>query len=323
MLASPTTSEDDSSIDIILRATPLMLAGSTISCRERYAGGPLAPRHGMLVRKDINQKPIPEPLSHISERIWTAEKKVGLAIMLLSSETASIMLQTTLGGKVRWPETAGELAEIKAGFQALRGLPNCYGAIDATYINIHLPKNETNESWYDRYGNYNMLVQGIVDANMRFLDVNIGWLGSCNDKRVLQNFGFYRLCQGRERLAGPSFIHENLSIQEYIVGDGGYVLLPWLLIPFHGLCCNLPVIVVRSPDLLTLPSIIQACCILHNMLMDLANEREAEVGEIDVSDPLQDNPFVSEVGDEVSDTREGIEMRESMREYLDVQGLTD
>ncbi|MCO5599616.1 hypothetical protein L7F22_053722 [Adiantum nelumboides] len=275
MLTSPTTPEDDSSIDIIMRATPLMLAGSAISRRERYAGGPLAPGHGwyvkprstihwwnhfvfharvdderwremfcltyhmftslvQLVRNDINQKPIPEPLSHIPGRIWTAEKKVGLAIMLLSlannqhhvancfgcghSIVSKILHQfvaaliKNAGGKVHWRETAGELVEIKAGFQAFRGLPNCCGAIDAIHINMHLPKIETNESRYDRYGNYSMLVQGIVDANIRFLDVNIGWPGLCNDKRVLQNSGFYRLCQGRERLAGPSFNHENLSI---------------------------------------------------------------------------------------------------------------
>ncbi|MCO5574777.1 hypothetical protein L7F22_028569 [Adiantum nelumboides] len=198
--------------------------------------------------------------------------------------------------------TACDLTKIKAGFQAVCGLPNCCGAIDATHINIHLSKNETNESWYNRYGNYSMVVQGIVDANMRFLDVKIGWPGSCNDKRVLQNSGFYRPCQGREHLAGPSFNHENLSIQEYIVGDGGYVLLPWLLIPYsrpmlqstshcrYNFFHSSTRIVVeqafgrlketwkflggtsRSPNLLTLPSTIQACCILHNMLMDLANE---------------------------------------------------
>ncbi|MCO5612795.1 hypothetical protein L7F22_067065 [Adiantum nelumboides] len=207
-----------------------------------------------LVRDDIHQKPIPEPLSHIPGRIWTAEKKVGLAIMLLSSgnsqhhvancfgcgrSTVSKFLHQFVaaliknaGRKLRWPETAGELAQVKDGFRALRGLPNCCGAIDATHIKMNLPKNETNESWFDRNGNYSMLVQGIVDANMRFLDVNIGWPGSCNDKHVLRDSGFYRLCQGRNRLAGPTFVHEDLSIQEYIVGDGGYVLLPWLVIPY-------------------------------------------------------------------------------------------
>ncbi|KAI5061263.1 hypothetical protein GOP47_0023768 [Adiantum capillus-veneris] len=78
---------------------------------------------------------------------------------------------------------------------------------------MYLPKNETNEAWYDRYGNYNMIIQGIVDANMKFLDMNIGWPGSCNDKRILRNSGFYRLCQGRERLVGQPFVHEDLSIQ--------------------------------------------------------------------------------------------------------------
>ncbi|MCO5585563.1 hypothetical protein L7F22_039497 [Adiantum nelumboides] len=81
--------------------------------------------------------------------------------------------------------------------------------------------------------------------------------------------------------------------------------------------------IVRCSNLLTLPSTIQACCILHNMLMDLANEREDVVCQIDVNDPLLDNPFVPEPGGEVKDTPEGIQMRESTREYLDVQGLTD
>ncbi|MCO5600630.1 hypothetical protein L7F22_054745 [Adiantum nelumboides] len=207
-----------------------------------------------LVCDDIHQKPIPEPLSHIPGRIWTAEKKLGLAIMLLSSGNSQhhvancfdcgrstvskflhqfvVVLIKNLGRKLRWPETAGELAQVKDGFRALLGLPNCCGAIDATHINMNLPKNETNKSWFDRKGNYSMLVQGIVDANKRFLDVNIGWLGCCNDKHVLRNSGFYRLCQGRERLAGPTSIHEDVSIQEYIVGDGGYVLLSWLVIPY-------------------------------------------------------------------------------------------
>ncbi|MCO5576673.1 hypothetical protein L7F22_030488 [Adiantum nelumboides] len=166
-----------------------------------------------------------------------------------------------------------------------------------------------------------MLVQGIVDANMRFLDVNIGWPGSCNDKRVLRNSGFYRLCQGCNRLAGPTFVHEDPSIQEYIVGDGGYVLLPWLVIPYpramlqstshrryNFLHSSTRIVVerafgrlketwkflggtVRCPNLLTLPSTIQACCILHNMLMDLTDEQDPEVCQIDVNDPLLDNPL--------------------------------
>ncbi|MCO5609337.1 hypothetical protein L7F22_063563 [Adiantum nelumboides] len=234
MLARAPETEDDSSIDIAMCSMPLILAGSTVSPRPRYAGGTLAPEHGwyvkprstihwwnhfvfhasadderwremfrlpyqlftslvQLVRDDINQKPIPEPLSYIPGCIWTAEKKIA-------------------GRKLCWPETTCELAQVKDGFRALRGLPNCCGAVDATHINMNLPKNETNKSWFDRNGNYSMLAQGIVDAIMRFLDVNIGWPGSCNDKRVLWNSSFYKLYQGRERSAGPTFVHEDLSI---------------------------------------------------------------------------------------------------------------
>lgn len=75
-------------------------------------------------------------------------------------------------------------------------------------------------------GNYSMVMQAIVDSRMRFIDVNIEWPGSCNDERIIRNSGFYCKCQGGERLLGPPFEFHGLSIPEYIVGDGGYVLHP-------------------------------------------------------------------------------------------------
>ncbi|GLJ08613.1 hypothetical protein SUGI_0092320 [Cryptomeria japonica] len=61
-----------------------------------------------------------------------------------------------------------------------------------------------------------------------------GWPGSINDARLLRNSAFYRLCEGGERLNGMSVSIGSSSIREYIVGDGGYPLLPWLITPFSG-----------------------------------------------------------------------------------------
>ncbi|MCO5576469.1 hypothetical protein L7F22_030279 [Adiantum nelumboides] len=72
-----------------------------------------------------------------------------------------------------------------------------------------------------------------------------------------------------------------------------------------------------------LPSTMQACCILHNMLVDLVDEPKAEVCQIEMNDPLLDNPFAPDMGSEVDDTPKGIQMREILREYLDAQGIKD
>lgn len=68
---------------------------------------------------------------------------------------------------------------------------------------------------------------------MKFLDFNVGWPSSCNDKRVLRDSRVYILSQGEGRLKGAPFTFQKMSIPEYIVGDGGYVPLPWLIIPFQ------------------------------------------------------------------------------------------
>ncbi|KAI5084581.1 hypothetical protein GOP47_0000750 [Adiantum capillus-veneris] len=246
--------------------------------------------------------------------IFTVEKKVAIAVMVhqethyhvanafgCGRSTVTTFLHEFVcslvhrgGHLIKWPTTESEMRDVKDGFRALRGLPNFCGAIDCTHINMDLPRNEQSEPWRDRYGNYSMIMQGIVDSNMRFLDVNSGWPGSCNDKRVLRNSGMYRLCQGGDRLRGASFEFQEFSFPEYIIDDGGYVLLPWLMIPFQRPeLCTWQILkgTIRSPDIQKLPNVILACCILHNMLVSLTDEPvDLQEHEIDLKDPLVDNP---------------------------------
>ncbi|KAH9303154.1 hypothetical protein KI387_014737, partial [Taxus chinensis] len=60
------------------------------------------------------------------------------------------------------------------------------------------------------------------------------WSGSVNDSRLLRNSNFYRMCEGGERLNGISVPTGLLNMREYIIGDGGYLLLPWLIMSFSG-----------------------------------------------------------------------------------------
>eukprot|EP01018_Ginkgo_biloba_P022151 Gb_19878 [translate_table: standard] len=132
------------------------------------------------------------------------------------------------------PTNLNSLHQIKEGFFLNQGFPNCCGAIDATHIQMDLPYNESLVDWYDRVHNYSMLVQDIVDSNMLFLDICIGWPRSLNDTHLLRNSSFYRLCEGGERLNGHLVSIGTIDMREYIVGDGGYPLLPWLIIPFQS-----------------------------------------------------------------------------------------
>eukprot|EP01018_Ginkgo_biloba_P017335 Gb_23339 [translate_table: standard] len=195
----------------------------------------------------------------IKSRVLLVEKQVAIAILILATRMTMLTISELFGcGKttvikvikkfvfskkradnlIQWPTDLNSLHQIKEGFHLKQGFPNCCGAIDATHIQMDLPYNESSVDWYDREHNYSMLVQAIVDSNMWFLDICIGWLGSLNNTCLLRNSSFNRLCERGERLNGHLVSIGTIDMREYIVGDDGYPLLPWLIIPFSGAVTN-------------------------------------------------------------------------------------
>ncbi|GLJ18598.1 hypothetical protein SUGI_0331210 [Cryptomeria japonica] len=72
------------------------------------------------------------------------------------------------------------------------------------------------------------------EDNKKHRATSKGWLGSVNDSRLLRNSGFYRMCEGGQRLNGHPVAIGSLNMREYIIGNGGYPLLPWLITPLSG-----------------------------------------------------------------------------------------
>eukprot|EP01018_Ginkgo_biloba_P040496 Gb_15801 [translate_table: standard] len=196
----------------------------------------------------------------IKSRVLSVEKQVAIAILRLASGMTMITISDLFGcGKstmikvvkkfvfslkkrtgnlILWATDLASLHQIKEGFCFKQGFPNCCGAIDTTHIQMDLPYNESSVDWYDCEHNSSMFVQAIVDSNMQFLDICTGWPRSLNDTRLLRNSSFYRLCEGGGRLNGHLVFISTIDMREYIVGDGGYPLLPWLIVPFLGAVTN-------------------------------------------------------------------------------------
>ncbi|XP_010253295.1 PREDICTED: putative nuclease HARBI1 [Nelumbo nucifera] len=209
---------------------------------------------------------------------------------------------------LRWPATETEMTEIKSKFEKIRGLPNCCGAIDTTHIMMCLPSvDPSNDVWFDHEKNHSMVLQAIVDPEMRFRDIVTGWPGSLNDSIVLQNSGFFKLCEKGKRLNGKKMkLSEGSEVREYIIGDVGFPLLPWLVTPYQGKDLSesstefnkrhfaTRVVAHRAlarlkemwrivqgvmwrPDKHKLPRIILVCCLLHNIVIDLEDEVQDEM----------------------------------------------
>lgn len=209
---------------------------------------------------------------------------------------------------LQWPSTELEMEEIKTKFEKIRGLPNCCGAIDTTHIMLCLSTvDDANDAWYDREKNQSMVLQAVVDPDMRFRDIVTGWPGNMNDSAVLRNSGLFKLCENGSRLNGKKImLSEGSEVREYIIGDAGFPLLPWLITPYQGkdlaetkaefnkrhfatrmvaqrAIARLKEMwriiqgVMWRPDKHKLPRIILVCCLLHNIVIDLEDEVQDEI----------------------------------------------
>lgn len=270
----------------------------------------------------------PSGLINIEGRLLSVEKQVAIALRRLASGESQVSVGAAFGvgqstvsqvtwrfiealeerarHHLKWPDSS-RMEEIKSKLEASFGFPNCCGAIDATHIIMTLPTVQTSDDWCDPENNYSMLLQGIVDHEMRFLDIVTGWPGGMTVSRLLKCSGFFKLCDSGERLNGNiRTLSGGTKIREYIVGGVGYPLLSWLITPYesNGLSTSMSefngmheaarLLAVKAfsqlkgswrilnkvmwrPDKRKLPSIILVCCLLHNIIIDTGDKLHPDV----------------------------------------------
>ncbi|CAI0411411.1 unnamed protein product [Linum tenue] len=239
---------------------------------------------------------------------------------------------------LQWPASEVEIGQIKNKFKKIRGLPNCCGAIDATHILMTVPTvNHSHEVWLDREKKFSMVLQAVVDPEMRFRDVIVGYPGSLSDAVILQSSGFFKLCEEGKRLNGKKKeLMEGTELGEYIVGDAGFPLLPWLITPFqhaapgHQVDFNKRHSASRSvakialarlkemwriihgvmwlPDKNKLPRIVFVCCLLHNILIDMEDKELNGVPSSRDHDPDYRQQFCESVSEPGSEIREKLSL---------------
>ena len=97
-------------------------------------------------------------------------------------EVCAAIVQQLLKVYIKFPE-GEELDPVVLGFKRKIAIRQCVGTIDGSHIPICGPAGNQTD-FYNRKCWYSV-VQGLVDANYRFLDINIGWSGSIHDARIL------------------------------------------------------------------------------------------------------------------------------------------
>ena len=205
---------------------------------------------------------------------------------------------------LKWPTVTERQIERK-GFEEIQGFKNCIGAIDCTHVYMKLFAKNKATDYCDRTGFFSTVMQAVVDSKMGFLNVAVGFPGSIHDTRIINNTSFWRK---RATLFNGPMIHlpgSTEPISEYIVGDAGYTLSQYIMIPLSGRQLNddqelfnkkhsqTHIVVertfgrwkqtwamfdskVKRPVLRRLYEAMVATCVLHNMLVECGEIYEGQ-----------------------------------------------
>ena len=179
------------------------------------------------------------------------------------------------------------------GFESRWGFPQCVGAVDGSHIPVRPPAlNYTN--YYNHKGWYSILVQAVVDHEYLFRNLNVGWPGCVHDARVFANSSLFEAATVNHILHGDNHMILGYNIPPLLIADSAYPHLPWILKPYTNNGSLTPeqknfnyrlsrarivsenafrrlkarwrrLIKLNDMDVATVPDVVVACCILHNI----------------------------------------------------------
>nr|XP_020168297.1 disease resistance protein RGA2 isoform X3 [Aegilops tauschii subsp. strangulata]XP_020168298.1 disease resistance protein RGA2 isoform X3 [Aegilops tauschii subsp. strangulata] len=181
-------------------------------------------------------------------RVLSLQDRVAVALRMLNSGESPVTIGSSLGvdestlslvtqvflkamweramHHCSWPGSA-KMQKLKCKFDKIHGLPNCCGVLHTAHITV----GSTN---CDGKENDGILVQAIVDAVMRFTDIWWNLTGSMNKSNILRDSELLEKCENGAWLNGSMLrLSDGSDVGEYIIGNAGYTLRPWLLTPYQ------------------------------------------------------------------------------------------
>jgi len=221
---------------------------------------------------------------------------------------------------IYWPSEP-ECAAIALELHELHHFPCVEGFIDGTHIKIVKPKHHE-VVFVNRKDFHSINVQICGNGRLMITDVVAKWPGSVHDSRILKTSSLYDKFKQQQLPRLPNGV---------ILGDSGYPLLTWLLVPIveypamtaseklynkthrstRSMIERIIGILKRRwaclKELRMKPAkcceITVACCILHNYCRDLPiNDEEGQLDDIGLDD-------CSNNGQETEETEEGKQQR--------------
>ena len=111
--------------------------------------------------------------------------------------------------------------------------PHAVGALNGKHIAIKKPKKSDSE-YFNYKGYFSLVLLALVDADYKFLLVNVGASGSSDDAQIFNGSKLRRRIEnGRLGLPPPKPLGPGRpDLHYFLLGDDAFALMPWLVKPY-------------------------------------------------------------------------------------------
>ena len=131
------------------------------------------------------------------------------------------------------PKTEAQWRNIAKEFEDKWNFPNCIGALDGKHINMICPRN-SGSYYFDYKGFFSIVLMGLVDADYKFIYMDVGCNGSISDGGVFRNGQLSKALEKNTLNIPPAEILPNSTkkLPFVVVGDDAFPLKKYLMKPY-------------------------------------------------------------------------------------------
>ena len=133
--------------------------------------------------------------------------------------------------------TPEEWREVANRFWGKWQMPHCVGALDGKHVRVYAPQN-SGTLYYNYKTYFSIPLLALVDADYRFLWVDLGGLGHMSDAQIFNQSDLcHNLDSGNASLPAPCPLTDHPEDKEdvpfFIVADDAFALKPHVQKPFN------------------------------------------------------------------------------------------
>lgn len=132
------------------------------------------------------------------------------------------------------PEPSTEMWKKSAQkFEELWNFPNCIGSLDGKHVTIKCPKR-TGSNYFCYLHKFSIVLMAIVDADYKFMCVDIGAYGKNSDGGIFETSHMGRRFEtGQMNVPNAKPLPgQNLPCPYVLIGDEAFALKPYLMRPY-------------------------------------------------------------------------------------------